>query len=224
MDKRQAKRYRREHRPRNSEAAAISAQLSGEGWRFHKAEWGDLTVSVMPRVKRVAGTPVVEDSNTGVVIACPKHPSLLAGVVVNDGRRVDCDERALDNIHTGPWRQKGVGHAYTVPRPRDFPLEYHEESIAAMMQGKGYSRKHAEQLSDQILGWAPYSIACIGCGLKIGDRTPTGAADQARAFGWLWTDIPNQPKRTYCPTCGGRGQVNLRPFPSDEEIRAMLAG
>ena len=96
------KRWAREHR------AKATAQ-----WTFHKVPWGDLVVSVMP--KSVDGKVV--DSNTGVVIEAPYHAGILACVVVNDGRKMDCDPAALNMHMTGDRQKAWDGHAYGILYP-----------------------------------------------------------------------------------------------------------
>jgi hypothetical protein len=61
-------------------------------WTFHKAQWGDIEVTVMPRVI---------DSNTGVVIGPVGH-TLLGSVVTNDHCAPNCEPSALYPILNGP--------------------------------------------------------------------------------------------------------------------------
>lgn len=61
-------------------------------WMFHKADWGDCEVTVMPRVI---------DSNTGVVVGPSGHP-LLGSVVTNDHCAPNCEPAALNSILYGP--------------------------------------------------------------------------------------------------------------------------
>lgn len=71
----------------------FAAQLRpGTGWTFHKTQWGDHEVLVLPRVM---------DSNTGVVTGPEANP-LLGSVVTNDHMAPNCDPSALQHILDGP--------------------------------------------------------------------------------------------------------------------------
>ncbi len=246
MDKRQAKRYNREHRARkkNPLPGPATGSVSGgtiivtpptprpvpfEKWdpNSAKVSWGDLTVVVLPRLQE---NNVPCDSNTGIVVDAPLHPALLGAVVVNNGRKHDCDESMLNSIYAGDpfkyWMQPGTGlHAFCVPRHRDFPLEFDEQAVEAMTS-RGLSKADAQAQVDRILGWGPFCVICYVCQLEIGDTDPLSAAAQARAFGWFMVDFVERPdggplRQPICPTCAQKSGAELKPFPTPDEVRGM---
>lgn len=246
MDKRQAKRYNREHRIKRTPTQQaqdtghvivmppVARPVPVAGWdaTHARAEWGDLRVVVMPKLDR---SHIPAPSNTGIVVAAPLHPSLLGGVVVNNGRKPDCEEPVLNMVYTATpdthWMTAGTGlHATCVPRHRDFPLDFDLEAVKGIM-AQGLSRADAEAQADRILGWSPYGVTCSNCGLEIGDTGPTEVSAQARAFGWSMSvqltisGLSGPKNRPLCPTCadapfGTPGDI-LKPWPSEEEFRRM---
>lgn len=207
MDRRIFKRFMREHRQKTPFEPDLQ-------WRFHKAQWGDLTVLAMPR--SVKG--VVFDSNTGVVLKAPYHRALRAGIVVNDGRAVNCDEPALNNIITGDkrrsWKtQIPLGSVYTVPTYRVPPEEINDIWLSAIEDlAKSMPREQAEAALEQTLGWCTDSISCDECGLCVPGHFPIHALQQARAFGWT---VNGQDK----PVCASHSNRACVPLPTDEEAK-----
>jgi hypothetical protein len=242
---RRTKRFNREHRKRSRFGKAVEfiqhvvgrSKHFGEQppappgeWRFHKDQWGDLQVLVMPKSCKDG---IVRDSNTGVVVEAPYHKSLLAHVVVKDGRRVDCDEPALNHMVTGnhskPWHEIPGYHAYAVPRYRVRPEERNAawlQAIEAMITGQGMSREQASAECDQILGWGPDSISCTDCSVTIHGRGIYDVAAQAREYGWVFAYDDGQTPRPICPSCAEDYRstppaFKIRPIPSDEELAQM---
>lgn len=202
------KRFRREHRQKNP-------------WVFHKETWGDLEVLVMPRS---IGFKVV-DSNTGIVTAAPFHGTLRGCVVVNDGSRPNCDEAAL-NLHVTGDRNKywaEVDHPWCIPRRRPIHEqrnEAYQEAVAAIMEGRGYTREQAEWLADRVLGWSPDSLSCGVCRLLIPGLGARELIDQAREYKWR-VILPLVHDSWRCPACAHANAMNI---PSDEELAAMAPG
>jgi hypothetical protein len=60
-------------------------------WTFHKDQWGEYEVTVLPRVI---------DSNTGVIVGPSGHPN-IGSVVTDDHCAPNCDPSALDAILYG---------------------------------------------------------------------------------------------------------------------------
>lgn len=220
------KRFRREHRIKKTKLvgfedacnilAGMPPSRAGE-WCFHLAEWGDLTVSVMPRT---VGNQVF-DSNTGVVIKAPYHKTLRGGVVVNDGRAVNCDDAALSYTITGKrcgnWRgQIPLRQVYTVPNYRVPPEDINDawrDALESLSRSTG--REQAEAALEMTLGWCTDSISCSACGLCIPGHFVIGAVEQARAFGWGMS-AGNQ------PVCPSHGSI-VSPFPSNQELEKQGA-
>lgn len=204
--KRILKRFKREHRPKAPKSAP---------WVFHKDTWGDFEVSVMPR--SVDGR--VEDSNTGVVLKAPFHGALKSSVIVKDGRRPNCDEAALNYTLTGDrnkyWADRD--HPWCIPRRRGVPPEDREDAVQAMMQGKGYERKYAEDLADQVLGWCPNSISCAGCQLLIPGLGAKEIVAQAREYGWK-VRMPITHDSWRCPACSRPSDSSI---PTDDEMMVL---
>lgn len=165
------KRWRREHRAKTT---------GGDVWRFHKATWGDLVVSVMP--KSLSGR--VYDSNTGVVLEAPYHRAILGQVVVNDGRMVNCDYRALDQLFGKDWQQ-ACPVVRTVPTYRVTENDINDawkEVIESL--SKAIPRAEAEARLEMTLGWCTDAMGCFECELEIPGHFPDHVMMQARQFGW----------------------------------------
>lgn len=168
------KRWRREHRVRAT---------GGDVWRFHTATWGDLVVSVMPR--SLSGK--VYDSNTGIVLEAPYHRAILAGVVVNDGRMVNCDDRALNKhiLGTGGGNWRRATHQWTIPTyrvPESDINDAWKEAVESL--SKAIPRADAEARMEMTLGWCTDSMTCVECELQIPGHFPDHVMMQAHQFGW----------------------------------------
>lgn len=167
---------------------------------------------------RTSDSGQVVDSNTGVVIGAKFHGSLRGGVVVNDGRRPDCDEAAL-NLHINGDRNKWWGGSVSpccIPRRiPDFTKrdEGYEMAVQAMIQGKGYPREFAEWQCDQVLLWGADSISCAICKLTIFGICGRELVEQAREYHWkLKTYVDSLPDMSEgspwrCPTCSRPSDV-----------------
>lgn len=182
-------------------------------WLFHKAQWGDLVVSVMPRS---TGNRVI-DSNTGIVLEAPYHRAIRACAVVNNGRMSNCDARAINKILSGrenddSWKHAPC-HTWTLPTYRVREAEINDvwrEAIESL--SKSISKYEAEARLEMTLGWCTDSVTCWECGLTIPGHFPTHVAAQARDFGWGM----GENGLVTCPA-----HAIVKPFPSDEEIEAM---
>jgi hypothetical protein len=243
---RRTKRFNREHRKRSKFSKAVdfiqkvlvratTAQPTDGVWQFHAVEWGDLTVSVMPKSHPDG---IVRDSNTGVVMKAPFHQSLRGHIVVSNGRRPDCDDRALNQvIHGDParhWRNRSPEHSdrrtvYAIPkhRPPEERNEAWQMAVDAMVKGQNMSREYAEAMADQILGWAPYSLQCTDCQLEIPGISEQDVAAQAREYGWVFAYDDGQTPRPICPTCAEDYKstppaFKIRPIPSDDELAQKM--
>lgn len=180
MNKHMLKRWLREHAKRQKHTSHDNP------WRFHKAQWEDLEVSVMPR--SVNGTVI--DSNTGVVFAAPHHQALLGEVVTNDGSAPNCDIEALNYTITGnhktAWRSTGL-HPWCIPRRRMFKEEKNAtywQAVEWIVEGQKVSQETAEATAERVLGWGPDSIQCGNCGLLIPGCGAKELIEQAREYKW----------------------------------------
>lgn len=202
MDRRQQKRWAREHR---------RAAPHRQQWLFHKAQWGDLVVSVMP----LSTSRGVIDSNTGLVLEAPYHRSMRAQLVVNNGRMPVCDARALnDLICPGEGGEAWAKHVevYTIPTYRVQPEEINDvwrEAIEVL--SKHMPRARAEANLEQTLGWCTDSVSCAVCMLTIPGHWVSHVVEQARAFGW-GLDAND---KAVCPA-----HEMVKPFPTLAEVEA----
>lgn len=206
-DKRANKRWKREHGKRSSvvdKVKDVTRRIMGGPWVFHKAQWGDLEVVVLPKTVNVRESAV--DSNTGVVVGAPFHAYLRAAVVVNDGSRPDCDVEALNymiwNDRNKSWRSTGI-HAWCIPRRRmeeSGKKEVYRMSVDAIMQGRGLTKEQAEAEADMVLGWSPDSIHCGSCNLQLCGLGAKELTDQAREYAWTLA-LPFTPTSWKCRGC-----------------------
>lgn len=209
------KRWMREHR--KPKGGRIEPRTPPAGaWVFHKATWGDFEVVVLPRT--VQGQAF--DSNTGIVTAAPFHAYLMAAAIVSDGRAMNCDLPALQQI-CGP---EGLmhGHPFTIPTYRvtdqDRKTEGYQMALQAVMEGQRKPRESAIAECDKVLGWAPYSMTCKTCKLEISGVSPADCMAQARAFGWKRRDY-GRDSFPVCTTHAGKGSLELW---TDEQLAAYL--
>jgi hypothetical protein len=138
----------------------------------------------MPRILRNR----VTDSNTGVVIKAPFHSALCACVVVNDGSKVNCDERVLDHIvglDREPWR-KMCPFVCTIPTYRMTDEEkrdlVYQQALAGMAAHIGETAAAAQL--EMTLGWCTDSLDCAECGLMVPGHFAIGAFRAAKALKW----------------------------------------
>ena len=214
MDKRAQKRFDREHRKRESGGPPSG---NSSNWVFHTAEWGGLTVSVMPR----SFQGQVYDSNTGVVVGAPPHfASLRACVVVNDGNASNCDAPPLNEIITGKpsksWHINGL-HAYTLPNhivTEDEKNDAFKSAVNVIKQGRGLTQEEAEAEAYQLI-WCSYSVQCVVCKLLVPGKNTADIITQIRQYGWrMWKD-----KKGFC--CRAHIREDSLPLLTDEEFAEL---
>lgn len=145
-------------------------------WSFHKEQWGDLVVSVMP-LTTSAGCI---DSNVGLVVEAPFHESLISQLVVKDGRRPQCD-RAVANWHvTGDRSKKWQDvqkEVYAVPKLKMKESDKNDAyRHCVKIAGKG--------TAEQVLGWGCYSVGCEHCQVHVASNSPEGCLQELRTYGW----------------------------------------
>ena len=201
------KRWEREHRKRADQS---------QEWRFHKVRWGDFEVSMMPKT---GPGRTVTDSNTGIVLVAEFHPAMKACIVVNDGRKVGCDDAAL-NMHMmgnrfNPWYSKF--HAYCLPRtrvPENGRNDAFWQAVEAIEKGRKVPRDYAIGEAEMLF-WCSCSISCTGCKLLIPGDSEQSVTDQARGYGWK---MASQPYRPFCSVCA---PPDAQDFPTFEELQAI---
>ena len=201
------KRWEREHRKRSADPSQ---------WRFHKVQWGDFEVSVMPKT---GPDGKVTDSNTGVVLIAPFHPAMKACIVVKDGRKVDCDNAALNMHMMGhrlrPWYLKF--HAYCLPRtrvPENGRNDAFWEAVKWIETGRKVPRDYAIGEAERMF-WCSCSLSCSGCKLLIPGDSEQMVTDQAREYGWK---LALEPYRPFCAVCA---PPEAKDFPTYEELQAI---
>ena len=192
--------------------------MKSDPWRFHDGIWGPLTVVVMPRTidKRL-----VVDSNTGIVTKAPNHLTLLGSVVVNDGRRPNADERAINRIVMGDenicWH--GKTSLYTIPTrvPTDDERSHgvYQEAVSFLMKSRGLTRERAIGECDAVLIWCPDSFSCGVCSLTIPGLGAVELIRLAREYGWKMGPDKQSGR---CATCASSKSL---PLPTEEEALAM---
>lgn len=218
------------------ERLKASAAYTDGVWRWHMQRWGDLDVLVLPR--RVHMNPEmrarqkrswkVKDSNTGIVVAAPKHAYLLGNVVVNDGARITCDIRALNHIVTGDasfqWDAPGL-HAYAVPSDSPESIdaqarpEYLQRVLAARerLKAQGIPDDQETAQAEFMAGWGAFTIQCSICRLVV----PCGSVERVMSeakryeFKMIEKQAPEGiQKRAICRRCANDPGVGpVLPWP-----------
>lgn len=181
-----------------------SAQFTDGVWRWRMQRWGDLDVVILPRTVHMNAAmrlrqhrrTKVADSNTGIVVAAPKHAYLLGNVVVNDGARINCDPRALNYMVAGnteaAWDSSGL-HAYAVPSDAGCRAAADDFERACLRIGKEMPTLKRDQIRAQaefMLGWGAYTIQCAGCRLVVPCESIERVTSEAQRYEWKIKLVP----------------------------------